>query len=269
MGVTVSMGISYHWYMSPDFIDICQQLETWYQRPAGKYLLEQERVLAKRLLEQVFGYHLLQIGVTRDQPLVEECGLNHRIYMGATTNGAVGLVSEGDSLPLANDSIDAVILHHALDFAPDPHQLLREVQRVLSPQGRVVILGFNPWSLAGMGSRLRALAPGRLWRASNRLSAHRVRDWLNLLGCEVETLRHTYATPPRGNGRVARLLQKVDGFATRQNLYFGGVYAMRAQKFVSTLTPTRQRVPSSMRGQLIGLAVPRSVARGGDGDASA
>lgn len=255
--------------MSPDFIDICQQLESWYQRPARQYLLAQERKLAEKLLEQVFGYHLLQIGVTRNQPLVGDCGLNHTIYMGSTTSGQVGLVSEGDSLPLANDSVDAVLLHHALDFAPAPHQLLREVQRVLSPQGRVVIIGFNPWSLSGAGSRLRALAPGRLWRSCNRLSVHRVRDWLHLLGCEVESVRHTYALPPRGGERVARQFQKLDRFATDHNLFLGGVYVLRAQKFVSTLTPTRRRIPTSMRGQLIGLRVPRPIARGGEGDTSA
>jgi SAM-dependent methyltransferase len=263
------MGIGYHWIMSHDFIDICQQLETWYKRPAGQYLLDQEKALAEKLLEQVFGYHLLQIGVTRDQPLVNECGLNHRIYMGSSATGNVGLVSESSLLPLANDSIDAVILHHALDFAPDPHQLLREVQRVLSPQGRVVIIGFNPWSLSGAASRLRGLAPGLLWRSSNRLSVHRVRDWLHLLGCEVETVRHTYATPPRGRDGIARILQKADQFFTRHNLFFGGVYAMRAQKFVATLTPTRRRVGAGVRGQLIGLVVPRPVARDGDGDAPA
>jgi ubiquinone/menaquinone biosynthesis C-methylase UbiE len=40
-------------------------------------------------------------------------------------------------LPLAANSIDLVVMPHTLEFAPDPHQMLREVERVLVPEGQV------------------------------------------------------------------------------------------------------------------------------------
>lgn len=255
--------------MNPDFIDICQQLETWYQRPSGQYLSALEDELGERLLDQVFGQHVLQLGVTRNQPLGRGSAFPQHTYLGASPSADIGLIANGDHLPFATDSIDAVIIHHALDFSSNPHQLLREAQRVLMPQGRLIILGFNPWSLLGLSCRVRAIGPGQLWPSCNRLSVHRLKDWLGLLGCEVESIRYSYSVPPRGSRWSSKQLRRMDGFANRHNALIGGVYGIRAQKRVSTLTPSRRRVERSRRAPLIGLAVPQAVARRGDGDSTA
>ena len=100
----------------------------------------------------------------------------------------VALRCDFDALPFANNTLDLVVLPHALELVRDPHQTLREVERVLVPEGRVVIVGFNPASLIGVWQRL-----GR-WGASSaallpqgEFIAHwRLRDWLRLLGLEVE-----------------------------------------------------------------------------------
>jgi SAM-dependent methyltransferase len=55
-----------------------------------------------------------------------------------------------DALPFPNQSLDLVLLPHTLELARDPHDTLREVERVLVPEGRVVIVGFNPASLWGL-----------------------------------------------------------------------------------------------------------------------
>ena len=62
-------------------------------------------------------------------------------------------------LPFDASSLDLVVLPHALELARDPHLALREVERVLVPEGRVVIVGFNPASLWGAAPAARALAP--------------------------------------------------------------------------------------------------------------
>lgn len=60
-------------------IDICDQLESWYRKPSGQYLLEQEKRLVLHQLQQVYGYHFLQIGVTRNHSLGQDSALNHKI----------------------------------------------------------------------------------------------------------------------------------------------------------------------------------------------
>ena len=245
--------------MSVDSSDICQQLECWFDNPTGQYLLQRERELVARLLEQVFGYHLLQLGITRNHGLALESKLNHKIYAAATPATDIGLVTQSDSLPFANDSIDVAVLHHNMDFAEDPHQLLREVQRVVAAQGHIIILGFNPWSLFGAGTALRGLYPGSLWRQSALKGVRRLRDWLHLLGSETRSVGYIFATPPLGQGHVHRWLAGCDSFSTRHNWPLGGVYVLHAQKQVVPLTPMRLRWDKSVGGRLMGLGVAKPV----------
>jgi SAM-dependent methyltransferase len=251
-------------------IDICQQLESWYEKASGRYLLQQERTLVGQLLEQVFGFHLLQLGVTRNHPLGLDAGLNHRIYTGAMAGGNIGMLSEPSRLPFLDDSIDVVLLHHALEFSPDPHALLREVHRILAPQGHIIVIGFNPLSLYGLNVHLRGLWPGNFWHNARCMGTRRLHDWLHLLGAEVETVKHCYAIPPVGSPRLFGLLESADRYLARKNLPCGGVYAVRAQKHVATLTPTRVGWQKKMGSRLIDLtAPPKPVPSPREGDAAA
>ena len=255
--------------MALQFSEICTRLETWYAGPRGQYLLDQERVLTRGLLDNVFGYHQLQIGVTRHQALADDSQVSHKIYSNMLPGGDVGLLSEPEFLPFANDSIDVVILHHALEFAERPHALLREVHRVVAPQGHIVVVGFNPASLYGIGARIAGLLPDRLWSESHHIGTRRLTDWLDLLGAEVEMVQHCFVTPPAGGARLFRLLSRCDALAMKYRLPLGGVYAMRAQKKVSTLTPMRIRWRKQLGPRLIGLTVPKPVASPREGDVAA
>ena len=246
--------------MGLKFNEICTRLESWFEGSRGKYLLAQERTLTDQLLKNVFGYHQLQIGVTRNQALGNGSELGHKIYCSAIGGGDVGLQSEPDVLPFASDSIDAVVLHHALEFSPRPHALLREVHRVLAPQGHLVVVGFNPASLFGLSIRAAGLLPDRLWSASHTIGTRRLKDWLNLLGADVQAVQHCFVTPPAGGQRVFRALSRCDELAMKYQLPVGGVYAVRAQKKVSTLTPSRIRWRKQLGPRLIGLSVPKPVA---------
>lgn len=252
--------------MGLKFSEICDRLETWYAAPRGQYLLAQEQALSGELLDSVFGYHQLQLGVTRSQQLAVNSRLGHKIYANAVAGGDVGLVSEPDCLPFADDSIDVVILHHALEFAEQPHALLREAHRVLAPQGRILVLGFNPASLFGLSIRVTGWFPQRLWSGSHHIGTRRLNDWLHLLGADVHAVRHCFVTPPAGGDRLFRFLSRSDQLAMRYRLPLGGVYGVLAQKKVSTLTPSRIRWRKPVGARLIGLTVPKPVAspRGGD-----
>jgi SAM-dependent methyltransferase len=245
--------------MDADSIEICRRLECWYEKPAGQYLLEQERQLVSRALENVFGYQLLQLGISRNQPLAGDSMLQHKIYAGPVASPSVGLVTHADALPFVSDSIDVVVLHHAMEFAADPHELLREVQRVLAPQGHIIIIGFNPLSLWWSAALVRRRLAQSPFRHAAPMTVHRLRDWLRLLGSRVESVSYTSATPPVGGERVRSALARLDGFATRHNWILGGVYALHAHKQVSTLTPTRLRWKRQMGRRLIGLAVPKPM----------
>ncbi len=130
--------------------------------PLGRELLAQERCALEQLLPGLFGYYLLHIGYT-DQMDETLAGSRVRslVALTATTaasSGTLRVTGEAENLPFASDSIDLVVLSHALDFSSDPHRLLREVERVLIPEGKLIVLGFNSLSLWGTATAVSSAA---------------------------------------------------------------------------------------------------------------
>jgi SAM-dependent methyltransferase len=173
-------------------------LHEWFQTPAGAYLLDWERCQINAAVADIFGYHALQLGV----PSLDAFETNRIPHQWLSTQcfdtpmahdrRSVSLVSEFSALPFPSSSLDLVVLPHSLEFSADPHATLREVERVLVPEGRVVICGFNPTSLWGMQqSRARlyqrfGLGQLLLPDSGDFIGYWRLRDWLRLLSFEVE-----------------------------------------------------------------------------------
>ena len=238
--------------MQTECIDILTELESWYARENGQYLSQAAFETAQELLDRSFGYHILQLGVGSNRPLCEASPINHRIYSAQRPGQGVDLVACPDELPLDSDSVDTVIIHHSLEFARNPHQVLREVQRVLTPQGQLLVVGFNPYSLLGVATRVRGLLRHPLWSHHRPVSESRLTDWLHLLGCEVLQTRRLYGVPPAGLGRLRTWLARCDAWVTGHNLAVGGLYILHASKQVAGISQSR-RTLLSRRGRLVGL----------------
>ena len=236
-------------------IDIFTELESWYSRENGRYLLAGTREAVGGILDTAFGYHLLQTGCTRGHALFDASPINHRIYAAQRAGDQISLLALADELPLESDSIDTLIAHHTLDFADNPHQVLREIQRVLTPQGQLIIVGFNPHSLLGLGARIRGISRKSLWHRHKGVSESRLTDWLHLLGCEVQDASRLGAVPLVGRGALRRWLMRLDDWGNRHNLPVGGLYIVHAIKQVSAVHRPRRQW-QLRRERLIGL-VPK------------
>lgn len=245
--------------MTSDSSTVYDQLESWYCRRNGLYLLENLRENLEKSLNTAFGYHILQMGLTRHHPLFENSPINHRIYTSPRGGEDIGLVAHSEELPLESDSIDILIAHHSLEFDSNPHQVLREMQRVLAPQGHLLIIGFNPFSAFGGGTALRGLSSKSPWHYHHPIGSHRLTDWLHLLGCEVQDCSHLYALPPMGSGKFRELMIRCDKWASSHNMPVGGLYVLHAIKQVARINRTRRRLLPAGR-RLIGLAVPKPSA---------
>jgi len=237
--------------MQAECNDILAELESWYAAGYGPYLLQATHAAVKDTLDTTFGYHLLQLGLGGPGALCLGSPINHRIVCAERPGGDVDLVAHADELPLESDSIDAVVAHHCIEFTQHPHQVLREVHRVLRPQGQLLLVGFNPYSLLGLVARVRGLARDTLWHQHRPVSEQRLSDWLHVLGCEVHATR-ICAVPPVGRGRVRQLLAGADAWTSRHNLPAGGIYILHAVKQVAGLHRPR-RVFRVRRERLVGL----------------
>ncbi|MES2883256.1 MAG: methyltransferase domain-containing protein [Pseudomonadota bacterium] len=231
----------------------------WAGSARGRRLLSIEHQEVSRQLPELFGRHFLQIGHWGlGNDWLEGSEMLHRAVLttSATAEGQARV--DALALPLASHSVDAMLLPHTLELAISPHALLREVSRVLSERGRLLILGFNPWSLLGM-RRWFGLAPRMLPTDTHFYSTGRVCDWLTLLDFEITAVRRFGAgfpwLPPRGSAEF------FSPAAMLQPLSEG--YLIVAKKRVATMTLVGRTQRAQVR-QLVPVPAANAVHRDGE-----
>ncbi|RKZ91857.1 MAG: methyltransferase [Candidatus Parabeggiatoa sp. nov. 1] len=220
------------------------QLQTWFETPLGKRLLNEEAAILQQILPQLFGYHLLQIGSVGYGYLLESSRVRHRCVLSRSTNTICqpysSVYAQADALPFAKDSFDVVVLPHVLEFNDNAHDILREVERILIPEGHLVILGFNPFSLWGMWRWFFTRRENAPW-CGRFLSLLRIKDWLALLGFELKEQQSFFFALPFHNDRFRVYTTLLEKIGSRWAGNFGAVYLVVAKKRVTTLTPIKPK----------------------------
>ncbi|HSC68843.1 MAG TPA: methyltransferase domain-containing protein, partial [Cellvibrio sp.] len=201
-------------------------LTQWFESPLGHALLREEKEATADALQYVFGYHLLQLGISGRVDLTEESRISHRflLHPQVEQNQRLGALADFNHLPLGNESIDAVVLHHSLDFSQSPHHLLREATRIVIPKGHLIIIGFNPLSLWGLCASLaRVFKIQPRWRFQY-LRMGRLMDWLKLVDMEPIAVYKGFFRPPLPQENAIKHLQWVERWGKRLHLPWGGFY---------------------------------------------
>lgn len=200
---------------------------TWRSFPSGARAGKQLQVALDQLLPDCFGYYAASVGPLAETLHFDKSPVKHWFKLSCRQHKWVSAVTQYDALPVASDSLDLVLLPHILDFIDDPHDLLREVERVMIPDGKVIISGINPFSWYG----LRHLS-GRMTRKSSPvkrlIGLSRLKDWIKLIGFEVEE----YLGLEFAGQQSPQLWHPVAS-------HFSSHYLLVAKKKVSTLTPIR------------------------------
>ena len=214
-----------------------QSAHEWLQSPLGEALLLQEGRIVEEALDGIFGEQCLQLGMWGENRTFTRFTRTQRCALIAETPvGEPSALGEFHRLPLENDSIDAVLLPHTLDFSDRPHAILREVDRVLRADGHVIILGFKAGGLWG----LRRLIPGAGMPpgADHLISDRRVKDWLQLLDMRIQAYSRYFFRWPLPRKTVSGS-QKWERWGQALWPELAACYMLAAQKRVSTFTPVR------------------------------
>ncbi len=246
------------------------QLTLWFSTEAGQRLLAVQQAALSTMLSRCFGCYALQVSpiplamsafpaIAKCYFLIEKCQAPSTLQL-PFNNICDAIMVDMQTLPFESASINAILLHHTLDVYEHPHQFLREVDRVLVPGGRLILVGFNPWSLWGGAGRALQMASPWLplsWRQicsrhlpwnMRYLTAMRLKDWLQLLNFEVDD--HQI------------LMLNSCFMAWPFNRFFrqlGAVYVLSGVKRSSCLTPIRPRwsVPAN---RFSGVSLPLTPA---------
>ena len=227
-------------------------MHDWLMTPVGQYILGWEENHFQTLSADIFGFNAVQIGFPEINTL-QENRMTNRWYthpfmpeseirrMQETGHFSdpdsdsvrISLVHDIDELPFASESIDLIVLPHAFEFARSPHQILREVNRVLIPEGQVIISGFNPASLWGIRQHFSRLSGNRfLPEYAEFLSLSRLKDWLKLLNFEISRGYFGCYRPPCRTRRWLRRFAFMEKTGNRWWPYLGAVYLICAIKRV-------------------------------------
>jgi SAM-dependent methyltransferase len=217
-------------------------MQQWFETPPGKYLLAWERAEFDRAVSDIFGYHALQLGLPELDAL-QANRMPHK-WLALSETQAVestlrpDIITQYSALPFEENSLDLVVLPHSLELNVDPHTTLREVERVLVPEGKVVICCLNPASLWGLRQRrahvYRRLGFGELYLpdAGEFIGYWRLRDWLRLLSFEVEQSSFGCWRPAMSSEKWLQRYDWMDAVGHRWWPIFGAVYFIVAVKRV-------------------------------------
>lgn len=204
-------------------------LSEWLSTPLGARLLETELRYFDLELADVFGFNAVQIGLP-EHPYLRSNRMPFHCVTGI--DGPVGLRCDPAAMPLQTASIDLVVLPHALEFSSNPHQVLREVARVLMPEGHVVLAGFNPWSLWGARRLATRGEPAYPW-CGQFITLPRIKDWMALLGFELAGGRMCSYAPPLRSEKWSGRFKFMEAAGDRWWPFAGGVYYLHGIKRVT------------------------------------
>lgn len=205
---------------------------SWQQLPWGEWLLQQVAAGLDPWWPKLFGYHMVKLGPLATSLNASLSPIRHQLVISADAGDAY---AELEALPIRCRTVDACVLPLVLDFHQDPHQVLREADRILVEGGHMVIVSYNPLSplALGLASPTHRSKPpwnGRLF------TPNRVKDWLGLLGYQV------VGEEPLA---FSSFLWSPDKFVWPQQMLHqylpasGSVYMLVARKLAAPLTPAK------------------------------
>lgn len=217
-----------------------KSVDDWYESDLGQRLLDDLEAELEPVLATSFGYYALQIGsISLATRFSDHCRVRHYFTLSEVAGKAV-VQGKADSLPIATDSVDLVLVMHGLTTADDPHAILREVYRILIPNGKLLIIDFNPLSAWGIRRCFQIIGRNAPWQG-HYYSASRLRDWMRLLGLDQRQCRTLgYMLPIRKSG-VAKHFGWMEGLLKRWFGFSGALNLLVYQKNITPLTPARHR----------------------------
>lgn len=227
-----------------------QLFQAWYKTELGESLHELERLEIETEIDHAAGYYLVIQSPLKElslhQHLVRESiFITPELELGAPKNAVVAKANE---LPLESDGVDVHILHHTLDLSLTPHDDLREAARTLLPSGKLIVVGFNPFSMWGIrrffSKRVKAPWCGQF------ISPRRLEDWLKVAGLTLESKRFVQYDFPVSSDKWRRRFHWIERILGSPKMPFGGVYVMTATK------QTRRYIPLKPRWKSTPVRVP-------------
>lgn len=246
--------------------EVLKNCSNWYGSHSGVAVLADLDIFFSDLMSEIFGYYAIEMGalsgqydllkhsrIAADFSLVNSETLQHRaIEVGAKKN--YSLIASNEQLPISTDNVDLVVASHILESSKNPHQVLREIDRILVPEGHCIIIGFNPLSLSNLGKQVRHFRQKRKNDYKMR-SVNRVKDWFSLLGFEVLDVNYMGYRPSVKNKKLFDSLRWLESWGDYTGPILGNMYVIHAKKQMIAMRPDKKvwKAPAVLNGGKVAL----------------
>ena len=277
----------------------------WGDFPAGSHIQQAISAVCNDYAERIFGYHFAKLGTLSASIKLDQSPIRHHINytpvplmqgVGDSQRGIEGIITEGNitegniteanrarpvtfenesyvvghshQLPFSENSIDGFLLANELDFAQDPHEILREVDRVITQNGYVIISGFNPLSLAGIAKFL-PVKKGNVLHDARFFTSFRIKDWLQLLGFEIVEQRQVLFSTlffQQKWQRAAKLQHYIASYLPTYLPWCSAVYVILAKKRVIPMTAIKPKRKLKPQFSAVGASVRTTSIRQASGE---
>lgn len=225
-----------------------EQFSAWLRLDSTQRLLALEANWLKSWIKQLYGCHLAYVGIDPQPRFLNDSRTSHQFRLSLPWAYQVSEYDaqiEEDAWPLADESLDVIILQHSLDMSSHPQRLVKEASRCLVPNGYLIVVGFNPYSFWGGWRWLRTFSSKLPW-ITRPVSVGRLSDWLTLLDLKVEQVFNCAHLWPAKIG-PEHLIRRVDRVLAGTDWLPANAYLMVARKTVAGLTPIRMQQKPLMK----------------------
>lgn len=261
--------------------DVIKQCSDWYETLSGQSALVRTEQLCAETMSEIFGYYAIQIGVLSGEfDLLKQSRIttsfslaNPDDFLGIkntfkddlihNNTGSVNhaVIASNEQLPISTDEVDLVVASHVLEMSQNPHQVLREIDRVLMPEGHCILIGFNPYALSNLNKPLRLFRRNKVGNRNKAQESYkmrsvaRVKDWFSLLGFEVIDVNYMGSRPKLNNQKIFNSLQWLERWGEYAGILLGSMYIVHAKKRVIAVRPDKKvwRAPALLEGGKVAL----------------
>lgn len=214
---------------------------TWLDRPVGRRFVELECNRLDSIIPTLFGYNSVLIGEPNFLTCMQKSTIKNHIIVNDDLSllehkSGNLMLSRQDRLPIGSTLVDVVYLAHCLEFATNPHEVLREANRILRADGHLVISMFNSYSMWGIWRSVAKMNSNIPWKA-NFMSIVKLKDWLALLGFDIMQVHYFGFNLPLNKSNYSTKLSLFERYGQKVELPFGAGYLIEASKRVIPLTP--------------------------------
>ncbi|ETN92539.1 Methyltransferase domain protein [Gammaproteobacteria bacterium MOLA455] len=231
-----------------DLALVCEDIRRWLDTDFGRYLVSCERRILREKCSTLPGYRMLRLGLSEDAETLDCFDHIHRFSMHPSElKAGHAALSDYMDLPLMSETIDVMLLHHALEFSTSPRAVLAEAGRVVMPGGHLIICMFNPYGPMGL-----LKFPMQLFSKQSQYRFHNLRmgrliDWLSLLNFHVVQIEHGAYNPPLKSPDWAQRDSLWERAFQKIRFPLGNVYMIHAVKRVprGTALPLWKRAASN------------------------